>query len=64
MVRFKRLCARPRRTALLERARRCDPLHPEARTGARWIDVHEDDLDEAQMATWVQQAAASPGRVP
>ena len=28
---------------------------------ARWIDVHEDDLDEAQMATWVKQAAASPG---
>jgi len=28
---------------------------------ARWIDVHEDDLDEAQLATWVQQAAALPG---
>jgi hypothetical protein len=28
---------------------------------ARWIDVHEDDLDEAQMATWVKQAAALPG---
>ncbi len=28
---------------------------------ARWIDIHEDDLDEAQMATWVQQAAAIPG---
>jgi hypothetical protein len=28
---------------------------------ARWIDVHEDDLDEAQMATWVEQAAALPG---
>jgi hypothetical protein len=28
---------------------------------ARWIDVHEDDLDEAQMATWVKQAAAIPG---
>lgn len=24
---------------------------------ARWIDVHEDDLDEAQMAKWVKQAA-------
>jgi len=28
---------------------------------ARWIDIHEDDLDEAQMATWVKQAAATPG---
>ncbi|HEX5757918.1 MAG TPA: DUF1801 domain-containing protein [Thermoanaerobaculia bacterium] len=31
---------------------------------ARWIDIHEDDLDEAQMATWVEQAAALPGWVP
>ena len=31
---------------------------------ARWIDIHEDDLDEAQMATWVMQAAALPGWVP
>jgi hypothetical protein len=30
---------------------------------ARWINVHEDDLDEAQLATWVQQAAAMPGWV-
>jgi|RhiMetdeSRZDD1v2_1073273.scaffolds.fasta_scaffold799120_2 hypothetical protein len=28
---------------------------------ARWIDIHEDDLDEAQMATWMKQAAATPG---
>lgn len=28
---------------------------------ARWIDIHEHDLDEAQMATWVKQAAALPG---
>jgi hypothetical protein len=28
---------------------------------ARWIDVHEDDLDEAQMTSWVKQAAALPG---
>ena len=36
---------------------------PSGGTGkdARWIDVHEDDLDEAQMAKWVQQAAALPG---
>lgn len=28
---------------------------------ARWIDIHEDDLDEAQMTRWVRQAAALPG---
>ncbi len=28
---------------------------------ARWIDIHEDDLDEAQMSAWVRQAAALPG---
>jgi hypothetical protein len=28
---------------------------------ARWIDIHEDDLDEAQLATWIRQAAALPG---
>jgi hypothetical protein len=28
---------------------------------ARWIDVHEDELDEAQVAAWVKQAAALPG---
>ncbi len=31
---------------------------------ARWIDVHEDDLDEVQLAAWVKQAAAMPGWVP
>lgn len=28
---------------------------------ARWIDVGEGGLDEAQMAAWVKQAAAIPG---
>lgn len=28
---------------------------------ARWIDVHEDDLDEAQLTNWIRQAAAIPG---
>jgi len=28
---------------------------------ARWIDIHRDDLDEAQMAAWIRQAAALPG---
>ena len=27
----------------------------------RWIDIHEGDFDEAQMAKWVKQAAALPG---
>jgi len=30
---------------------------------ARWIDVREDDLDEAQMVTWLKQAAVLPGWV-
>jgi hypothetical protein len=28
---------------------------------ARWINVREDDLDEAQLAAWVTQAIALPG---
>src|SRR5262245_42912160 len=28
---------------------------------ARWIDIHEEDFDEAQMATWIRQAASIPG---
>lgn len=28
---------------------------------ARWVDIHEDDLDEAQMEAWIRQAAALPG---
>ena len=32
---------------------------------ARYLDIREDDqLDEAQMATWILQAAALPGWVP
>jgi hypothetical protein len=27
----------------------------------RWIDIHEDDFDEAQLEKWVKQAAALPG---
>jgi hypothetical protein len=30
----------------------------------RYTDIHEGELDEAQMATWVKQAAALPGWVP
>ena len=40
-------------------------LRPVPRGGkakdARWIDIHEADLDEAQMAAWIRQAAALPG---
>ena len=28
---------------------------------ARWIDIHEDDLDEARLSQWIRQAAALPG---
>jgi hypothetical protein len=27
----------------------------------RYLDIHEGDLDEAQLASWVKQAAALPG---
>ena len=30
----------------------------------RYVDIHEDELDEAQMARWVKQAAALPGWSP
>ena len=28
---------------------------------ARWIDVHEDDLDERRLIEWARQAASIPG---
>ena len=28
---------------------------------ARWIDIHEEDLNEPQLLEWVRQAAAIPG---
>jgi len=31
---------------------------------ARWIDLHEGELDEARLAAWVKQAAALPGWPP
>ena len=40
------------------------PLPPggtERSGDTRWVDIHEDDLDEKQMAKWVRQAAALPG---
>ena len=39
-----------------------DPAPPGGKSqAARWIDVHEDDLDEARLARWIEQAAALPG---
>ncbi len=28
---------------------------------SRWVDIHEDEFDEAQLEEWVRQAAALPG---
>ena len=30
---------------------------------ARWVNIHEDELDEAQLKKWIKQAAALPGWV-
>jgi hypothetical protein len=30
----------------------------------RYLDIHEDDLDEEQLTSWIQQAAELPGWVP
>ena len=41
------------------------PLPPGVGKGkdqdSRWVDIHEGQLDEAQMSNWVRQAAALPG---
>ncbi len=31
---------------------------------ARWIDIHEDDLDATQLTKWLKQAAVLPGWIP
>jgi len=48
------------------RGRSLRPVPPGASKGkdTRYMDIHEGELDEAQMATWVKQAAALPGWVP
>ena len=40
-----------------------DPLPPGGGKDpdSRWIDIYEDELDEAQMTEWVRQSAALPG---
>ena len=41
------------------------PPGPSRGKETRYLDIHEgDELDEAQMANWVKQAAALPGWVP
>jgi hypothetical protein len=43
------------------------PVPPKASKveGTRYLDIHEgEELDEAQMAKWIKQAAALPGWVP
>jgi hypothetical protein len=38
------------------------PPGPSKDKNTRYLDIHEgDELDEAQLATWVKQAAALPG---
>ena len=38
------------------------PPGPSKDKNTRYLDIHEDDeLDEAQIASWVKQAAALPG---
>ncbi|HYC58984.1 MAG TPA: DUF1801 domain-containing protein [Thermoanaerobaculia bacterium] len=40
------------------------PPGPSKDKEVRYVDIHEGELDEAQMAKWVKQAAALPGWVP
>jgi hypothetical protein len=28
---------------------------------ARWLDIHQDDVNESQLVDWIRQAAAIPG---
>ena len=39
------------------------PPGPSKIKDTRYVDIHEGELDEAQLATWVKQAAALPGWV-
>ena len=38
------------------------PVPPGSGKGrdSRWVDIYEDELDEAQMTAWVRQSAALP----
>ena len=37
------------------------PPGPSKTTDTRYLNIHEGELDEAQLAKWVKQAAALPG---
>jgi hypothetical protein len=37
------------------------PPGESAHKEVRYVDIHEDDLDEAQLAAWVKQASRLPG---
>ena len=39
------------------------PLGTSKHKDVRYADIHEGEFDEAQMASWVKQAAALPGEV-
>jgi hypothetical protein len=45
------------------RGAQLDPVPPGAskHRQVRYVDTHEDQLDEAQLATWVKQASQLPG---
>ena len=40
------------------------PPGPSKHKDVRYVDIHEDGLDEALIARWVKQAAALPGWSP
>jgi hypothetical protein len=40
------------------------PPGPSKDKNARYYDIHQGQLDEAQFASWVKQAAALPGWIP
>jgi hypothetical protein len=41
--------------------RRVDALGESKHKQVRYLDIHESDLDEAQLAAWVKQASQLPG---
>jgi hypothetical protein len=40
------------------------PPDPSKDKDVRYVNIHEGELDEAQMAAWLKQAAALPGWIP
>jgi hypothetical protein len=59
-----RAASRPSRAVQDIRGASLRPVPPGESTikDTRYLDIHQDDaLDEAQLAAWIQQAAALPG---